>query len=142
MSGFAADAQAESQAHAKIVEANLALRDKKPREAVRLLKEANTSSDSWIGHFDLGRAYLEDGQFAQADSEFDECVRRRGEALTLFADNQPTFGYFPYIYYYQGRAREGLQTVGYAESYRRYLEIRATPGEDPLLSDVRRRAGL
>ena len=142
MSGFAAEAQAESQAHGKIVEANLALRDKKPREAVRLLKEANILSDSWIGHFDLGRAYLEDDQFAQADSEFDECIKRRGEALSLFAEDQPTFGYFPYIYYYQGRAREGLKTVGFAESYRRYLEIRATPGEDPLLPDVRRRAGL
>ena len=142
MSGFAAEAQAESQAHAKIVEANLALRDKKPREAIRLLKEANTLNNSWIGHFDLGRAYLEDGQFAQADSEFDECVKRRGEALSLFAEDQPTFGYFPNIYYYQGRAREGLKTIGFAESYRRYLEIRATPDEDPLLPDARRRAGL
>ena len=85
---------------------------------------------------------MEDGKFAQADSEFDQCIKRRGEALSLFSDSQPAFGYFPQVYYYQGRAREGLKTVGFAESYRRYLEIRATPGEDPLLPDVRRRAGL
>jgi tetratricopeptide (TPR) repeat protein len=141
MSGFAAEAQAESQAHAKIVEANLALRDKKPREAVRLLKEANSLSDTWIGHFDLGRAYLEDSQFAQADSEFDECVKRRGEALSLFAEDQPTFGYFPSVYYYQGRAREGLRTEGFADSYRKYIDIRGKSDQDPLVPDSRRRSG-
>jgi tetratricopeptide (TPR) repeat protein len=141
MAGLASESQAESRAYGKIIEANLALRDKKAREAIRLLIEANDLLDIWIGHFDLGLAYLEEGKFAQADSEFDQCIKRRGEALSLFSDSQPAFGYFPYVYYQQGRAREGLKTVGFAESYRRYLEIRATPGEDPLLPDVRRRAG-
>jgi tetratricopeptide (TPR) repeat protein len=142
VAGLAAEAQAESQAYAKIIEANLALRDRKPREAIRLLNEANNLTDSWIGHFDLGRAYLEDGRFAQADSEFDQCVKRRGEALSLFGDDQPTFSYFPYVDYYQGRAREGLKTVGFAESYRKYVDIRGKSGEDPLVPDARRRAGL
>jgi eukaryotic-like serine/threonine-protein kinase len=142
MDGLASETQAESRAYGKIIEANLALRDKNTREAVRLLGEANDLLDIWIGHFDLGLAYLEDGKFAQADSEFDQCIKRRGEALSLFGDTQPAFGYFPHVHYHQGRAREGLKTVGFAESYRRYLEIRATPGEDPLLPDVRRRAGL
>jgi len=142
MAGLASETQAESRAYGKIIEANLVLRDKNAREAVRLLGEANALLDIWIGHFDLGLAYLEDGKFAQADSEFDQCIKRRGEALSLFADAQPAFGYFPHVYYHQGRAREGLKTVGFAESYRRYLEIRAKPGEDPLLPDVRRRAGL
>jgi eukaryotic-like serine/threonine-protein kinase len=134
------EAPAESQAYAKIVEANLALRDRKPREAIRLLNEANNLTDSWIGHFDLGRAYLEDLQFAQADSEFDECVKRRGEALSLFHDDLPTSSYFPYVYYYQGRAREGLRTEGFAESYRRFLATRAKSNEDPLAQDARRRS--
>ena len=84
MAGLASETQAESRAYGKIIEANLALRDKNAREAVRLLGEANSLFDIWIGHFDLGLAYLEDGQFAQADSEFDQCIKRRGEALALF----------------------------------------------------------
>ena len=52
----------------------------------------------------------------------------------------PTFGYFPSVYYYQGRVREGMQT-GFAASYREYLKIRGQSKEDPLLPDVRRRAG-
>ena len=66
------------------------------RQAIKVLTEANALLDTWIGHFDLGRAYLEAGLFAQADSEFDRCIKRRGEALSLFLDEEPTYGYFPY----------------------------------------------
>ena len=52
-----------------------------PRQAIKALTEANTLLDTWIGRFDLGRAYLEAGLFTQADSEFDRCIKRRGEAL-------------------------------------------------------------
>ena len=79
--------------------------------------------------------------FAQADSEFDRCIKRRGEALALFIDEEPTYGYLPPVYYYQGRAREGLKTDGFAVSYREYLNIRGQSKEDPLLPDARRRAG-
>ncbi len=54
------------------------------RAAVGSFTEANDILDTWIGRFDLGRAYLELGAFTEADSEFDRCVKRRGEALALF----------------------------------------------------------
>ena len=73
---------------------------------------------------DLGRAYLkETGAFREADSEFDRCIKRSGEALSLFLDPVPTFGYFPPVYYYQGRVREGLKSAGFAEAYRKYMDI-------------------
>ena len=97
--------------------------------------------DTWIGRFDLGRAYLEIGAFTEADSEFDRCIARRGETLALFLDEVPTYGYFPQVYYYQGRVREGLKSEGFKESYKKYLEIRGQAGEDPLLTEIRRRAG-
>ena len=103
--------------------------------------EANGLLDTWIGHFDLGRPYLEAGAFPQADSELDRSIGRRGEALSLLADGEPTYGYFLPAYYYQGRVREGLNNAGFAESYRQYLSIRGKSKEDPLLPEVRRRAG-
>ena len=60
--------------------------------------------------------------------------------MELFLDDIATYGYFPPVYYYQGRVREGLKSSGSAESYREYLNIRAKAGEDPLLADARRRA--
>ena len=139
--GLASELQAEPQAYAKIIEGVAALKSGDARQAIKVLTEANALLDTWIGHFDLGRAYLEAGAFTQADSEFDRCLKRRGEALALFLDEEPTYGYFPPAYYFQGRVREGLKSAGFAESYRAYLEIRGKSGDDPLLPDIRRRAG-
>jgi len=134
---LSAELPAEPQAHGKIIEGLIALNSGKSREAITLLTEANALLDTWFGHFDLGRAYLSAGAFPQADSEFDRCIARRGEALSLM-DEGPTYGHFPFVYYYQGRVRQGLGTAGFADSYRKYLEIRADSREDPLLPEVRR----
>ncbi len=139
--GLASELQAEPQAYAKIVDGEAALKNGDARQAIKTLTEANTLFDTWIGHFDLGRAYLEAGAFTQADSELDRCIKRGGEVMALFLDEEPTYGYFPPVYYYKGRVREGLNTAGFAESYRTYLTIRGQSKEDPLLPEVRRRAG-
>jgi tetratricopeptide (TPR) repeat protein len=137
---FASQLGAEPQAYGKIIEGEIALKNGETGQAVKILSDANNLVDTWLGHFDLGRAYLATGAFAQADSEFDRCITRRGEALSLF-DEDPTYGYFPPVYYYQGRAREGLQTAGFTSSYREYLKIRGNSTQDPLLPEVRKRAG-
>lgn len=139
--GLGAEFLAEPQAYAKIIEAGIALRDGHARQAVTDLVAAGTLLDTWIGHFDLARAYLAAGAYTQADSELDRCLARRGEALALFLDEEPTYGIFPAVYYYQGRVREALNNAGFADSYRAYLDIRGQSTEDPLLPDVRRRAG-
>jgi tetratricopeptide (TPR) repeat protein len=151
---LASEPQAEPQAYAKIIEGGAAMTNGNPQQAIKALGEANTLLDTWIGHFDLGRAYFEAAlqgtkgtglraldDFAKADSEFDRCVKRRGEALSLLLDEEPTYGYFPPAYYYQGRVREELKTEGFADSYRAYLTIRGQSTEDRLLADARRRAG-
>ncbi|MGB2898432.1 MAG: protein kinase [Candidatus Acidiferrum sp.] len=139
--GLASEVQTEAQADAKIIEANLALKRGDARQAIKALTEAKALLDTWLGRFELGQAYLEANAFAEADSEFDQCLRRRGEALSLFLDEVPTYGYFPPLYYYQGRVREGLKSAGSEESYRNYLSIRGQAGEDPLLPEIRRRLG-
>jgi serine/threonine protein kinase/tetratricopeptide (TPR) repeat protein len=139
--GLRSESAAASQAHARIIEGLIALQGGDAPQAVARLTEANGILDTWIGHFELGRAYLAASQFIQADSEFDRCLKRRGEALSLFLDEHPTYSYLPAVYYYQGRVREGLNSAGFAESYRAYLSIRGQSSEDPLVPDVRRRAG-
>jgi tetratricopeptide (TPR) repeat protein len=139
--GLASEVQSEAQADAKIIEGDLALSRKDAPQAIRSLTEANTLLDTWLGRFELGRAYLEANAFGEADSEFDQCFKRRGEVLSLFMDDVPSYGYFPPVYYYQGRVREGLKSAGFAESYRNYLNIRGQAGEDPLLPEIHRRLG-
>ena len=136
---LAKQTQPEPEAYGKIVEGKLALKQGDSRLAIKDITDANNLLDTWIGRFELGRAYLEAGQFPEADSEFDRCITRRGEAIELFMDNVVTYGYFPYVYYYQGRVRQGLKTPAFAESYRNYLSIRGQSGEDPLVSEIHRR---
>ena len=135
MSQFAA----ESQAYGKIIEAGIVRNDDRA-QAIKLLTEANQVLDTWLGHFDLGRAYFEAGAFPQADSEFDRCIQRRGEALAV-VDEDPTYGYFPIVYYYQGRVRQEMKTASFADSYREYLEIRGESKEDPIVREVTTRVG-
>jgi len=138
---LASELQADPQAYAKLILGEAALKERDPRQALQLLTDSKNLVDIWIVHLDLGRAYLVAGAFAEADSEFDQCIKRRGEALELFQDDMPTYAHFPIVYYYQGRVREGLKSPGFADSYRTYLSIRGKAGEDPLLPEIRHRLG-
>ena len=137
---LSAELPVEPQAHGRILEGLIALKSGNARDATKILTEANTVLDTWLGHFDLGRAFLAAKDFQRADSEFDRCIVRRGEALSLVNEG-PTYGHFPMVYYYLGRVREELNTASFADAYRTYLEIRGGSTEDPLLPEVRKRAG-
>ena len=92
---MASEIKTVPQAYAKLILGEAALKAHDPRQAIQLLTEAKDLVDNWIVHFDLGLAYLEAGAFAEADSEFDRCLERRGEALELFTDDMPTYSYVP-----------------------------------------------
>jgi tetratricopeptide (TPR) repeat protein/TolB-like protein len=135
---LAKETETEPQAYAKILAGKIALKQGDSRLAIKDITDANSLLDTWIGRFELGRAYLEAGQFAEADSEFDRCLKRRGEALELLMDNNVTYSYLPYVYYYQGRVRQGLKTPAFADSYKTFLSIRGQSTEDPLVAEVRK----
>jgi Flp pilus assembly protein TadD len=138
--GLASELQVKSQAYGKLIEGEAYLEEHNQQQALQSLTEAQKLLDTWLVHYDLGLVYLEAGAFAEADSEFDTCIKRRGEVLELFMDDMPTSSYLPLVYFYQGRAREGLKSPGFADSYRTYLNIRGKAGEDPLLPEIRRLA--
>ena len=87
--GLATELQAEAQSYGKLIEGELALKDKDPRQAIKLFLEAKTLLNTWISRFDLGRAYLEAGAYPQADSEFDQCVTRRGNRFRCSSMRSP-----------------------------------------------------
>ena len=116
----------DARIYGKIIEAQIALKKKDPHQAIKILTDANNVLDTWLGHFNLGRAYLEAGDLVQADSEFDLCITRRGEALTVMEEG-PSYGIFPIVYYYQGRVREELKTANFADWYRDTSRSAANP---------------
>jgi tetratricopeptide (TPR) repeat protein len=134
---LASDLSPEAQADAKLIEGEAALKAKNAGRAIQLFSDANKGLDTWMGRFDLGRAYLEAGLYVQADSEFDRCLTTRGEALELYDD--PTYGYFPPVYYYLGRTEEGLRSSGAANSYWKFVSIQEKGDGGPLFQDAKKR---
>ena len=133
--------ESEPQVYAKLIAGEAQLKRGNAREALTAFREAQKHLDSWLGHFDLGRAYLDAGAFTQASSEFDACLRRRGEATSVFFDDNPSYHWLPDVYYYQGRAREGLKSPGAVESFQAFLAIKQKGEGDALVDDARRRLG-
>lgn len=82
------------------------------------MQAAQQIANSWPDRFLLGRAYLEAKSFAEAHSEFDACLKRRGEATAIWLDDVPSYRNFPPVYYYLGRAQEGLISPAAVESWK------------------------
>ena len=57
--------QSEPQAYAKVIDGASALKRGDARFAIKVFKEANEMQDTWIGHFQPARAYLEAGLFVE-----------------------------------------------------------------------------
>jgi len=131
----------EPQAYARLVEGEIDLLKGKLPEAIKKFHEAQGQVDTWIGHVALGRAYLAAGQFTEAYSEFEGCLKRRGEAASVFLDDLPSMKRLPQVYYYLGRAQEGLKIGAAKESYKKYLEIKILAASDPLVEDAKLRLG-
>jgi tetratricopeptide (TPR) repeat protein/predicted Ser/Thr protein kinase len=131
--------ETEPQVYAKLIAGEAQLKKGNARDALNSFQEGQKLADTWLGHFDMGRAYLDAGAFTEASSEFDVCLKRRGEATSVFLDDVPSFHVLPAVYYYQGRAREGLNSPGAAESYKTFLAIKEKGAGDPLVADAQRR---
>jgi tetratricopeptide (TPR) repeat protein/predicted Ser/Thr protein kinase len=133
--------QPEPQIYAKLIGGQLQLHQGNAQSAVQAFGDAQKLSDTWLGRFYLGRAYLEAGDFAQALSSFEACQQRRGEATSVFLDDEPSYHDFPPVLYYLGRAQEGLHNGAATDSYKAFLAIKDKGDADPLVVDARRRLG-
>jgi len=53
----------------------------------------------------MGRAYLDAGAFTEASAEFDVCLKRRGEATSIFLDDVPSYHLLPAVIIIRARTR-------------------------------------
>jgi serine/threonine protein kinase/tetratricopeptide (TPR) repeat protein len=107
--------------------------------AIQVYREAQALVDMWYGRFLLGCAYLETEAYSEAYSEFDQCLKRRGEATSVFFTDLPTYRYLPPVYYYLGRAQEGLKSNAASDSYKAFLAIKDKADGDWMVKDARLR---
>jgi len=133
--------QTQTVAYARLIEGEIALREGRLLEAIESLRDGRERHDNWFAHFLLGRAYVEGEQFAEALGELEISLDRKGEIVDLFLIDSATLRYLPPVYYWLGRAQEGLgSTVPARSNYRKYLELRGnTDAPDPLAADASHR---
>lgn len=131
----------DPQAYAKLILGELKMKEGASREAAQIFQDAQKTADTWMGRLLLGRAYLEAKAYPEADSEFDVCLKRRGEATAVFLDDEPSYRYFPQVYFYSGLAREGLHSEGARDAFTSFLNIRGAGEPDAMVREARTRTG-
>ena len=131
----------ETQALGATLEGEIHLASRDARAAIASLQRALKLADAWQTRYMLGRAYLEAGLFTEADSEFDACLSRRGEATAVHLDDVPTWRVIAPLHYYQGVTRAQMRNgPGAAEAFRTFLAFKEGGDEQsPLVADARKR---
>ena len=132
--------QPEPRMFARLIGGELSRTKDEFGDAVNLFHGAKDIVDSWLVHFFLGHAYLQVEDYTAASSEFEICLKRSGEAVSIFLNDLPTYHYLPSVHYYLGRAQEGIGSDAASESYQKYLKIKEkNDGTDPMVKDARQR---
>ncbi len=129
----------DPRALGKLIEGEIHMASGKLHEALASFEESQKLADTWLGRYDLGRAYLAAKLYPDAENEFDICLKRRGEASAVFLDDEPTVRYVPEMYYYLGIAKAGLNSSDALDDFKTFLSMKANSEPDPLVADARRR---
>jgi tetratricopeptide (TPR) repeat protein len=128
-----------NRAYARLVGGELSMARGDVAGAIELFLEAQGIVDTWLSHFLLGQAYLKAEAYSEAYSEFNTCLSRRGEAASVFFSDLPTYRFLPPVFYYLGRAQEGLKSDKAADSYNAFLILKEKGDGDWMVEDARRR---
>ena len=138
--GLAQKIDADPQAYAFLLRAEASLAQNQARAALEHVRAAQKLADTWVGRVLLARIYIALEQFAEASSEIDVAMKRRGEATAVGLDDWPTYRYFPQALYYTALAQEGLKSPAAKESMAAFLAIKKNGDEaGGLVADARRR---
>jgi serine/threonine protein kinase/Flp pilus assembly protein TadD len=110
-------------------------------EAIATLGKSKETLDTWLSHLFLGRANLVAGDYPGAYNEFQECLKRSGEASAVFVDDVPSARLLPLVWYYLGEAEEGLKSGTAKESFQHFLKLQVAQTRDPLAIAARAKIG-
>lgn len=133
--------QGHDRAYGHLLDGLLALKAGRVSDALDALHQARKLADLWLVRFYLGVAYVQAGgtSYTAGRDEFERCRQRLGEATAVFLDDVPSFRYTVPVWYWLGRAQEGMGlNDAAAESYRTFLSHRQAAG-DRLTADARQR---
>jgi superkiller protein 3 len=128
-----------SQMCAKLLAGEADLKRNAARAAIDNFNASQKILDTWLGRDGLGRAYLTANAFPEAQTEFDVCLTKKGEATTVLVDDIPTYRLFATTRYYIARVQEAQGSSAAGSSYKTFLSIKEKGDEQGLVADARRR---
>jgi len=130
--------QRQSRAYSQMLKGLIELQAGNHIEAIDLISAGSRQADLWLIRFNLGKAYLEAGFYAEALDELMVSLERQGEATSVFLDDLPTYRYMVSLPYWLGiaQAELGMQEAA-QENFAAFLERRPYGG--PLADDARQR---
>jgi tetratricopeptide (TPR) repeat protein len=132
--------QTQTRAYAKVIDGEAAARKRRRASAIDAFREAIKLGDPWLAHFKMGIAYVEADHPAEAITELEACLKRRGEVTAMFLDDTPTFRYMATLPYWLGRAQAGLgQNAQARANFESFLASRDGASNDPIVADARKR---
>ena len=134
---LAADINSHNRAYAGMIRARLVSASGNAAEVIGALRQALDVADLWRIRYELGRAYLEAGYFAEAFDELRGCEERQGEGSALFLDDAPTFRYLADLPYWLARAQDGLGMR--EDAVRNYEAFLMRRSQGALAADARAR---
>jgi serine/threonine protein kinase/tetratricopeptide (TPR) repeat protein len=135
-----ASLEAQPRAYGRVVAAQVAHARGRQVEAVDALRDALKLADLWLVRFNLGQAYLDAGAPTEALSQFEACLKRRGEGFAVFLDDIPTARAVAPVRYWMGRAHEAMGLMDQARGdYQGFISAYASDSPEPLLKDARAR---
>jgi eukaryotic-like serine/threonine-protein kinase len=129
----------ESRVNGELLAGEIALQRRDLQAAHDAFMAAQKFVDTWLGRFGLARTAVAAGSFPEADSDLEECLKRRGEAASLFLDEIPTYRFVPALYYYLGLSQAGQSRPAWKDSLNTFLSLKAKGDEQGLVADARRR---
>jgi tetratricopeptide (TPR) repeat protein len=134
---LAAGLQPQQRAYAQLLRGIVDSKGDRHADAIDKFVAATKLSDSWLLRFELGKAYLRAGSYAEALDEFNSCEQRKGEASAVFLDDLPTWRYIAELPYWRARAQ---QEIGMSDAAKQsYAEFLAIRNEGRLAEDARER---
>ena len=132
---LADDLQPELRAYARLLEGEIALRERRYVAASEALRGVRDLADLWWSRLALGIAYVEAGHPAEALGELEQCRRKRqGEATAILLDDLPSIRYLAPLPVLAGpRAGRRLgQSPAARATNSEFLRIRSRPKGSPI----------
>ena len=122
-------ADAHSRAYGQMLKGMILESEGARTEAILAMREAITTADLWLIHYQIGKAYLRAGNYPAALDELTTMKGRHGEATSAFLDDMPTYRLLAELPYWIGRAQEELKIrSGARASYEKYVSLRPQGG--------------